>query len=216
MQPAVFVDLEGTLIKHNVTRLSYKAAIDQHLLSKKQILSAALLANLAKIPGPQRLFLLGQTMLQMVAGLTIDEAEQLIAVVLPTLVGDMKSGMLDKIKSHQQQGYPVILITGVIQPSVDAIARSIGAHGEGTRIKLVNGRYTTQTDGGLCNQELKAKRAQEVMAQMDIDPASSYAYGDSAADIPYLSLFGHPIAIDPDPELASHANRCGWSTLQLT
>ncbi len=49
---------------------------------------------------------------------------------------------------------------------------------------------------------------------MGWDAASSYAYGDTASDIPYLALFGHPAAVDPDRRLAAEAERRGWPIIQ--
>ncbi len=55
-----------------------------------------------------------------------------------------------------------------------------------------------------------------MLAELDVDPAISYAYGDTASDIPFLTLFGHPCAVDPDAELAAEATRRGWQILRTT
>jgi len=38
-----------------------------------------------------------------------------------------------------------------------------------------------------------------------IDLAASYAYSDSITDLPMLELVGHPVAVNPDRELAACA-----------
>ena len=47
------------------------------------------------------------------------------------------------------------------------------------------------------------------------DFAESWFYSDSRNDLPLLSRVTHPVAIDPDPELDSHAKACGWPVLHI-
>src|SRR4026209_1881296 len=42
-----------------------------------------------------------------------------------------------------------------------------------------------------------------------IDLAASYAYSDSATDLPMLGAVGHPVAVNPDRELRKEAERRG-------
>src|SRR5436309_9478493 len=43
-----------------------------------------------------------------------------------------------------------------------------------------------------------------------IDLAGSYAYSDSITDLPMLELVGHPVAVNPDRELARVARERDW------
>ena len=56
-----------------------------------------------------------------------------------------------------------------------------------------------------------------------VDLAESYAYSDSVTDVPMLSVVGHPVAVNPDKDLAREAIdangrsasshvRCGYAT----
>ena len=36
------------------------------------------------------------------------------------------------------------------------------------------------------------------------------AYADSASDLPMLEAAGHPVAVNPEPKLATIARRRGW------
>ena len=49
----------------------------------------------------------------------------------------------------------------------------------------------------------------------DIDLAASYAYSDSASDLPMLRAVGHPVAVNPDPELAAVAAEQGWDVMRF-
>jgi hypothetical protein len=56
----------------------------------------------------------------------------------------------------------------------------------------------------------------EVARRQDIDLDASYAYSDSATDIPMLEVVGHPVAVNPDRELARVAKDRGWDVRQFT
>ena len=48
-----------------------------------------------------------------------------------------------------------------------------------------------------------------------IDLGASYAYSDSESDLPMLRLVGHPVAVNPDAELARVARAEGWQILRF-
>jgi HAD superfamily hydrolase (TIGR01490 family) len=43
----------------------------------------------------------------------------------------------------------------------------------------------------------------------------TWFYSDSRNDLPLLSRVTHPVAVDPDPELAAHAAAHGWPVLRI-
>jgi HAD superfamily hydrolase (TIGR01490 family) len=47
------------------------------------------------------------------------------------------------------------------------------------------------------------------------DLAETWFYSDSRNDLPLLSRVTNPVAVDPDPELASHAMAHGWPVLRI-
>jgi phosphoserine phosphatase len=101
-----------------------------------------------------------------------------------------------------------------MHPAIVRLGAALGGRGEGTRLVQRDGRYTAELDGPVCQGEGKAARARAVMDELGYEAASSYAYGDTASDIPFLALFGHPCAVDPDPGLAAEAERRGRPILR--
>ena len=49
----------------------------------------------------------------------------------------------------------------------------------------------------------------------ELDLAKSYAYSDSASDLPMLRLVGHPVAVNPDKPLAKAAREERWEVLRF-
>ena len=45
-------------------------------------------------------------------------------------------------------------------------------------------------------------------------PEDSYAYSDSASDLPMLEAVGHPVAVNPEPELREIATDRGWPIIE--
>jgi phosphoserine phosphatase len=56
----------------------------------------------------------------------------------------------------------------------------------------------------------KADAIRALAATHDIDLAASWAYSDSVTDEPMLRAVGHPVAVNPDKELARLARAEGW------
>jgi phosphoserine phosphatase len=61
----------------------------------------------------------------------------------------------------------------------------------------------------------KARAIEELAEREGIDLAASYAYSDSASDLPMLRAVGHPVAVNPDSELAKVAREEGWEVLRF-
>ncbi len=56
----------------------------------------------------------------------------------------------------------------------------------------------------------KADAIREMAVAEALDLASSYAYSDSITDLPMLELVGHPVAVNPDRDLARVAREREW------
>lgn len=55
----------------------------------------------------------------------------------------------------------------------------------------------------------------ELAERENYDLAASYAYSDSATDIPMLEAVGHPFAVNPDKQLRAKAEELGWPILEF-
>jgi phosphoserine phosphatase len=78
-----------------------------------------------------------------------------------------------------------------------------------------DGVYTGRLAGPFAYGEGKANALREFAEQEGIDLAASWAYSDSASDLPMLEAVGRPVAVNPDAELAEVARRDGWDVLRF-
>lgn len=80
--------------------------------------------------------------------------------------------------------------------------------------EAVDGVYTGRPTGLFIYGEGKARAIEALAAREGIDLAASYAYTDSASDLPMLRLVGHPVVVNPDRELLRIARQQGWEVLR--
>ena len=88
-----------------------------------------------------------------------------------------------------------------------------GAAGSGLEER--DGAYTGRFDGPFCYGEGKPLRMAQLAERDGLDLAASYAYSDAASDVPMLRAVGHPVAVNPDAELAQLAAQEGWDVLRF-
>jgi HAD superfamily hydrolase (TIGR01490 family) len=145
----------------------------------------------------------GKPVAQMVA-----VAEQVWDEVLAARVYPGAKELVDR---HLAQGHEVWLISASPTAVVDLVATRVGATGGlGTEAESVGGFFTGRLVGGLLHGPAKAAAAQRLAEDRGLGLAGSYAYGDSANDIPILSLVGHPCGINPDKRLRRYCREHRW------
>jgi phosphoserine phosphatase len=116
-----------------------------------------------------------------------------LAGVLPRLYPQM----LEIAYDHQDAGRPVYIVTAAAQELAGMLAQVTAFDGGlGSNFsEVVDGHYTGKPAGAfLCE---------------------SYAYSDSASDLPMLRAVGHPVVVNPDAELEQLARDSGWDVIRL-
>jgi phosphoserine phosphatase len=124
--------------------------------------------------------------------------------------------MLEVAWRHQDAGRPVYIVTAASQEMAALLATVLVFDGGiGARSEVRDGVYTGQPDGPFTYREGKAEAMREVAAREGISLADSWAYSDSESDLPMLQVVGHPVAVNPDSELARVARAEGWEIMRF-
>ena len=124
--------------------------------------------------------------------------------------------MLDEVRSHQDAGRPAFIVSAAGNGVVELLARVLDMEGGiGTRYEVdAEGRYT----GGLTAPQLRrAARSSRCGASPPSTASTStasWAYSDSASDLPMLELVGHPVAVNPTPSCSRRRER-GWQVMRF-
>ena len=118
---------------------------------------------------------------------------------------------LERLRDHHERGDLVVLLSGTPDFLAAAIAERLGVgHAVGTRCAVGGGRYSFAPPTVHRVGEAKLASAQALCAQFGTSLENAAAYGNSLSDLPLLEACGVPVAVNPDPALASIAGEKGW------
>jgi HAD superfamily hydrolase (TIGR01490 family) len=144
----------------------------------------------------------------------VRELERLSAMVLAGVLPRLYPQMLQTAYEHQDAGRPVFIVTAATQGTADMLAHVLFFDGAaGSKLEERDGHYTGGFDGPFCYGEGKPVRMRQLAQEKGIDLADSWAYSDSHSDLPMLRAVGHPVAVNPDAELARVAREEGWDVM---
>ena len=153
---------------------------------------------------------------EMLAGVAVRDLQRMSPRVLAGVLPRLYPQMLERAYAHQDAGRPVYIVTAASQEMADLMAHVLVFDGGvGSRLEVRDGHYTGRADGPFNYREGKVLSLRTLAAREGIDLASSYAYSDSESDLPMLRAVGHPVVVNPDPELARVAAQEGWEVLRL-
>jgi phosphoserine phosphatase len=125
--------------------------------------------------------------------------------------------MLEEVHEHQDAGRATFIISAAGHELVELLAEVLGMDGGiGTRYEVLpDHTLSGKIEGPFIYGEGKVEAMRDFAREHDLDLAESYAYSDSASDLPMLEAVGNPVAVNPDPELAAVAKREGWRILRF-
>jgi HAD superfamily hydrolase (TIGR01490 family) len=131
--------------------------------------------------------------------------------ILPRLIERVRPEAKRLLERHRRSGRDTFIVSAAPQEIVEPLAQALGMTGGiGTRSVVENGVYTGELDGPFCYGGGKVEAMQSLASWNNYDLSQSYAYSDSASDLPMLEAVGHPVAVNPDSKLERHARRNGW------
>jgi HAD superfamily hydrolase (TIGR01490 family) len=134
-------------------------------------------------------------------------ADTLEAVVEPIIYSEAA----DLIEEHRAAGRLVVIISASPSEIVEPLGRYLDVDRVIASEALVDeeGRYSGEM-AFYAYGPYKAEAMRTLAQEIGIDLAASYAYSDSATDIPMLEAVGHPVVVNPDRALARWADQHGW------
>ncbi|MCU1473504.1 HAD family phosphatase [Amnibacterium sp.] len=154
--------------------------------------------------------------MKLLAGVSAERLHRLAASVVGRMRPRMWPETQEVLRAHLAAGHEVWLVSATPDFLAQELAVSLGATGGiGSGLEIEDGVFTGRFSGPTMHGPEKAAAARTLLAARGYDPADCYAYSDSINDLPLLTSVGTPVVINPDRELAAHAARAGWRTLQL-
>lgn len=216
---AAFFDLDRTLISGSSAFYFGVAAWRNQLIPLTDLLRDGAEALSFKLFGAtdERSESVRDRILQAVEG--IDQAE-LIAMneeIVPRILEKVRPESRGLIDMHHDAGRECWIVSASPQEIITPLATALGMEGGiGTRSAVVAGRYSGELDGPFVYGAGKAEAIEKLAAERGYDLQLSYAYSDSASDLPMMEMVGHPVAVNPDGPLQTVANQRGWPTVEFS
>src|SRR4051794_28265470 len=213
---AAFFDLDKTLMEGSSAFHFARASYQAGQLSRRQLAHAVRENIRFRLKGStdEATDLLREQVYAAIAGKRVVDLARLTPRVLGGILPLLYPQMLDVAYRHQDAGRPIYIVTAASQEIAELLARVLVFDGGiGMRSEVDNGFYTGRPDGPFTYREGKAQAIREVAEREDLDLSESWAYSDSESDLPMLRCVGHPVAVNPDAELARVAREEGWQIM---
>jgi HAD superfamily hydrolase (TIGR01490 family) len=138
---------------------------------------------------------------------------EVLAGILPRVYPEM----LAEIYRHQDEGRRTYIVSAAGSDMVSSLALVLGMDGGiGTRY-VVNdeGVYTGELDGPFVYGPGKVPAMERIAERDGIDLSLSWAYSDSASDLPMMRAVGNAVAVNPDAPLVAAAKENGWQIMRF-
>jgi HAD superfamily hydrolase (TIGR01490 family) len=154
---------------------------------------------------------------ELLYGVTEKQLKRMVPDLLAGILPRIYPQMLEEVRSHQDAGRPTFIVSAAGDGIVQLLALVLDMDGGiGTRYEVdPDGNYTGLLDGGLTYGPGKVAPMRRYATEHEIDLEASWAYSDSASDLPMLELVGNPVAVNPDAELTAIAKQRGWRVMRF-
>jgi HAD superfamily hydrolase (TIGR01490 family) len=217
---AAFFDLDKTVIAKGSIPAFGRSFREGGLINRRVLVRAVVgqLIYLHLGADKERMAKIRESMLALTRGWPRDQVRQIVREsLLETVEPLIYNEALELMESHRRAGDRIYLVSASPQEIVSPLAEMLGADGaisseaEVDAEGLYTGRLAVYASG-----EEKAVAVERLAVTAGIDLANSSAYSDSATDVPLLSVVGHPVAVNPDRQLARLAKERGWEIRQFS
>lgn len=217
---AAFFDLDKTVIaKSSIVALGPE--FHARGLLHRRTLVWALISQMMFLrfgADDDRMAKMRESVLRVTRGWDRDEVRALVEStindVIEPLIYDEAIGLIDE---HLASDDEVYLVSSAPSDVVEPFAELLGLSGcIASRARVdEEGKYTGELEF-FAQGDNKALAMQALAHERGIDLDDSFAYSDSATDVPMLSAVGHPCAVNPDRALARVAAERDWPVLSFT
>ncbi|HEU5448122.1 MAG TPA: HAD-IB family phosphatase, partial [Acidimicrobiia bacterium] len=116
---------------------------------------------------------------------------------------------LRRVREHRRLGHRTVLLTGALDFVIEPL-RPLFDDVVAATLDERDGRLTGELLAVPPTGEARALLLAQYADANDLVLTDAVAYADSASDLPMLESVGFPVAVNPEPKLATIARRRGW------
>jgi HAD superfamily hydrolase (TIGR01490 family) len=218
VRTAAFFDLDKTVIARSSTLAYARPFYRGGLINRRAVLRSgyAQFVYLAGGADHDQIERMRAYLSTMCAGWDVQHVKDIVAETLHDLIDPMVyAEAAELIQAHHLAGRDVVIVSTSGAEVVGPIAELLGADkAVATTMVVEDGRYTGEIETYVYGPA-KAEAVRTMAAAEGYDLSGSFAYSDSATDLPMLEAVGHPHAVNPDKALRRIATDRGWPVLDF-
>ncbi|MYV43392.1 HAD-IB family hydrolase [Streptomyces sp. SID1328] len=216
---AAFFDLDKTVIAKSSTLTFSKSFYQGGLINRRAALRTAY-AQFVFLAGGldhDQMERMREYLSTLCRGWNVRQVKEIVAETLHDLIDPIiYDEAASLIEEHHTAGRDVVIVSTSGAEVVEPIGELLGAD------RVVATRLVVGEDGCFTGEveyyaygPTKAEAIRELAASEGYDLDRSFAYSDSATDLPMLQAVGHPHAVNPDRTLRREAVSRGWPVLEF-
>lgn len=214
--PVAIFDLDRTILPGSSLLILARALVDHGLLPRRTLAEAAIRNMRFQSHGASESTVarLVTEVLRLASGMPVIDLHPMMDGLRRDLVRASRPELRRCILRHRASGDHCIVLTASPIEIAQLVAEGLGAdEGIGTRAEVRDGRYTGKLVGPVCHGTGKLAALEGAA----VFPAwqQSWAYSDSASDLPLLRSVAHPVAVTPDRALRRVARGQRWEILEI-
>jgi HAD superfamily hydrolase (TIGR01490 family) len=215
---AAFFDLDKTIIAKSSTLAFSKPFQAGGLISRRAMLRSTYAQFVYLVGGADhdQMEKMRAFMSALCAGWDVATVREIVADTLHNIVDPIVyDEAVSLIEEHHRAGRDVVIVSTSGSEVVEPIGEMLGADRVvATSMVVEDGHYTGEIEY-YAYGETKATAIRALAEEAGYDLEGSYAYSDSATDLPMLEAVGHPVAVNPDRELARVAREREWPVVRF-
>ncbi|GAA4797428.1 HAD family hydrolase [Streptomyces ziwulingensis] len=216
---AAFFDLDKTVIAKSSTLTFSKSFYQGGLINRRAVLRTAYtqFVFLAGGADHDQMERMRKYLSALCRGWNVEQVQKLVAETLHDLIDPIiYDEAASLIEEHHAAGRDVVIVSTSGAEVVEPVGALLGAD------RVVATRMVVGDDGCFTGEveyyaygPTKAEAIKELAASEGYDLSRSYAYSDSATDLPMLEAVGRPHAVNPDRALRREALAREWPVLDF-
>ena len=219
MSSAAFFDLDKTIIAKSSTLAFRRHMYRAGLLNRRMLLRMAIAQSFYVLFGADhdQMERVREQLMALIKGWDAHQVREIVAETLEEVVAPLVyAEALFLIDEHHREGRRVVIISSSPAEVVEPLAAYLGVDDVvATRVGIDDeGRYSGELEFYAYGPG-KAEAVQALAERHGFDLNESYAYSDSATDLPLMEAVGNPIAVNPDRELRKEAEANEWPIVEF-
>ncbi|MFO7891124.1 MAG: HAD-IB family hydrolase [bacterium] len=124
--------------------------------------------------------------------------------------------LINDIQAFKKKNYEIVIISGTLDFLLYPFIVKVHADGGvGSHMEIENGKFSGRITGVYPYRKGKIRALEQYLDGREVDYTHSYAFADSLADFPFLTLFGNSVAVNPGFLLWIRAKLSGWQTMKI-